>query len=69
MAVLANQAKVIIASKKSSIRTTISLPGTRPNMISGERSIDKIRMNSPASVLIKVTKKIATPKTRIKDIL
>ena len=62
MDVLANQAKVMTGSRRSSNRMTISLPGIWPTRISGERSIEKINMASPASVFTSVTIKTRTPK-------
>jgi hypothetical protein len=63
MAVFASQAKVIIINNKSSKRITISLPGTSPTIISGERSIEKINITSPASVFTSVNIKTIIPKT------
>ena len=43
-------------SNRSSRRTTTSLPGTPPSANSGERSMEKMRIISAKSVLIKETK-------------
>jgi hypothetical protein len=43
---------------------TISLPGTWPTAISGERSIEKINTASAASVLTKEVRKIMAMKIK-----
>ncbi len=69
MAIFASQENVMTASKISSARMTTSLPGTWASIISGERSMEKIRMASPASVLTKVTRNTITAKTTAKAYL
>jgi hypothetical protein len=49
------------------MRITISLPGTSPTIISGERSIEKIKIASPASVFTSVNIKTIIPKIKARE--